>query len=97
MMKLPNFSTRTWIAIALYPMVMVVMGGMVAVAALSITRSEEFVTGFMIPGIVVMFLLGIPVSWFLAPRLRLRRNRRKIQRRKAARSSSGQMPSDVRR
>ena len=75
-MTLPRFSTRTWIAIVLYPMVMVVMGGVVAVAALSITRSEEFLAGFMIPGIVVMFLLGIPVSWFLAPRLRLRKHRR---------------------
>lgn len=75
-MKLPKFSTRTWIAIALYPMVMAVMYGVVAIGVLSLSQSEEYITAFMIPGIIAMVLLGIPVSWFIAPRLRSRKHRR---------------------
>ena len=75
-MKIPKLSTRTWIAIALYPMVLGVMYGTVAIGVLSFTRSESYITLFMPPGIIAVVLLAIPVSWYLAPYLRLRKNRR---------------------
>jgi hypothetical protein len=71
-MKLPNFSTRGWITIALYPMVMAVMYGAVAISLLSLGhRPDDIARSALVAGIIAMVLAAFPVSWYLAPKLRL--------------------------
>ena len=74
-MKLPNFSTRGWIMIAIYPMVMAVMYGAVAIAILSTGhRPADLAPWALVGGIIAMVLAAFPVSWYLAPKLRLSQN-----------------------
>ena len=71
-MKLPNFSTRGWITIALYPMVMAVMYGAVAITVLALGhRPADVAPWALVSGIIAMVLAAFPVSWYLAPKLRL--------------------------
>jgi len=71
-MKLPNFSTRGWITIALYPMVMAVMYGTVAIIVLALGhRPADLAPWTLVGGIIAMVLIAFPVSWYLAPKLRL--------------------------
>jgi hypothetical protein len=71
-MKLPNFSTLGWIMIALYPMVMY---GAVAIAILSTGhRPADLAPWALVGGIIAMVLAAFPVSWYLAPKLRLSQN-----------------------
>lgn len=71
-MKLPNFSTRGWIMIALYPMVIAVVYGIVAIAILATGhRAGDLAPWALVTGIITMVLAALPVSWYLAPKLRL--------------------------
>ncbi|MEE4236428.1 MAG: hypothetical protein V2I51_06865 [Anderseniella sp.] len=80
-MKLPNFTTRGWITIALYPMVMAVMYGAVVITVLSIGhRPADLAPWALVGGIIAMVLIAFPVSWYLAPKLRLNPDGRRTRR-----------------
>lgn len=64
--------TRLWIAALIFPVVNAVLFGIGVVPVLSIgflaDRAET-----LFPAVVALsFILGVPIAWMLAPRLRLR-------------------------
>ena len=69
-MRFPDFKTRGWMAVAMYPMVMAVMYGVVAITVLSFGHETAVIGPLLVPGIIVMVLASIPVSWFLARKIK---------------------------
>jgi len=69
-MRFPDFSTRGWMAVAMYPMVMAVMYGVVAITVLSFGHEAEVIAPLLVPGIIVMVLASVPVSWLLARQIK---------------------------
>lgn len=63
---------RTYIAVALAPMVNAVLFGAGAIAVLSIPALASR-ADIMLPNVIIAaFVLTPPIAWALAPRLRLR-------------------------
>lgn len=72
-------SNRLMIAAVIYPIVAGVLFGIGVLPLLTFTQQEQ-VQAESFPFIVLAsFLLAAPISWFLAPRLRSRYQRRKAQ------------------
>ena len=65
-------STRLGIAALVYLMVNAVLFGVGAVTVLSVPALSENASTLLPPVIIAGFVLAAPISWFLAPRLRLR-------------------------
>ena len=64
--------TRLWIAAMVYPMVNAVIFGVLAIAMLSIPALNEQASTLFLYIVPASFILSAPVSWMIAPRLRLR-------------------------
>lgn len=68
--------TRLWITLILFPMVSAVMFGVGGIALLSIASlARQADTGIWIVA-AVSLIVSAPISWLMAPRLRLRYWRR---------------------
>lgn len=64
--------TRLWIAAMIYPMVNAVLFGAGVITLLSIPLLAERANIFIWFVVAASFIFAAPVSWVLAPRLRLR-------------------------
>lgn len=64
--------TRFWIAAVIYPMVNAVLFGAGAVPLLAVPALSEH-AGMLMPLVVAAsFVIAVPLSWIVAPRLRAR-------------------------
>lgn len=64
--------TRLWIAAIMFPVVNAVLFGIGTVTLLSVPALAEHVNALFWMVVAASFLIAVPVSWFLAPRLRVR-------------------------
>ncbi len=68
-------STRLAIAALIYLVVNAVLFGIGATTVLSVPALDTHAMSILPPVIVAGFVLAVPVSWYIAPRLRLRHQR----------------------
>ena len=73
-------STRTWITIALYPIVNAVLIGTAIVVILAAGLPAAITGPLLAAAIGLLFLTAAPLAWMLAPRLRYRTYRRRNRR-----------------
>lgn len=64
--------TRLWIAALIFPVVNSVLFGLGVIPLLSIESLSDQVRALFPFVVASSFVLAVPISWMLAPRLRLR-------------------------
>lgn len=72
-------STRTQISLLIYMMVQAVLFFIGTIATLMMTDQSDLRAYGIVATIVLSILIGVPLTWFLAPRLRSRYVRENVR------------------